>query len=567
MGPTFEIFGQYKLFKRLAAGGMAEVFLAVHLSEPDKVLALKRILPDFSDNTDFIAQFQREAYIVRQLQHPGIVAVKDSGVERHQLFLSMEYIAGKSLSDLLNAAQSRGEFLPVELVTYLAAQISSALAYAHQVKDSKTGENLDIVHADLSHHNVMIGFDGQVKIIDFGIARLRAQTEINRDGKIQGKLGYLSPEQVRREPIDARTDIFAMGILLWEMIAYESLFLSPEVNKSVENVLKKEMPSLANKLPDEFKGLDDLIARCLAKNVEQRYSSMNEVKADLIAFLRPGSRERLRAFLEANFQVQMDESQRQIHELLEKHRQLDSSSASAVALNRDQSDSKTESGIDDDTATESLAIYSPEMARRRTSGFSTQNDSMRSSLLSAFMLVLFSCGALLVIGYLAFPKMMKQLEVRLQGNTVGVLEFQVLVESLPPGAEIWVNDRSTGLLTPTTMTFKNPAPVAISLRKKGFEIHRWATPVDPQKYNKQKLNAQLEKLRPALLTFTSRRLKTVTLKVNGTIYEDIELPLKDFSVPSDQPVEIEAYLRPNSKKFFRKLTPRSDQRLQIDIVL
>ncbi|MCB0412390.1 MAG: serine/threonine protein kinase, partial [Bdellovibrionales bacterium] len=171
MQKRFEHFGPYILLRKLAAGGMAEVFLAVHRENLDRLLALKRILPEFSDNTDFISHFQKEAYIAKQLKHPHVVDVLDSGVERHQLYLTMEFIEGKSLADLLSILHKKGETFPVELVPTLALQVAAALNYAHTCLDQETGEPLHIVHSDLSPQNIMVGFNGQAKVIDFGIAR------------------------------------------------------------------------------------------------------------------------------------------------------------------------------------------------------------------------------------------------------------------------------------------------------------------------------------------------------------------------------------------------------------
>jgi len=542
MAATFEVFGPYKLLKRLAAGGMAEIFLAVHEDQPDRLLALKRILPDFSDNSDFIAQFQREAYIVRQLKHPGIVAIKDSGVERRQLYLVMEYIQGKSLADILQAAQSRGKFMPIDLVTYLSAQIASALAYAHQARDNESKESLHIVHSDLSHHNVMVGFDGQVKIIDFGIARLKALNDISREAKIQGKLGYLSPEQVRREPVDSRTDIFALGIMMWEMVAFDSLFLASEPSEALDKVVNKEPPSLEERLGWEFKNFEVVIDRCLEKSPSARYQSMLEVREDIQMHLRPDSREHLKAFLLDHFGTEVTTSKAEYQRLIEQQKNPQSAAVTPT---------KTESPYVaehlEQTATMGLTMAGASQAR--TSGIATPGESLSNTFLNALLILFFAAGLTLVVGQLLFPAQMLSLRRQLTGPAKPA-ELRLQIESEPNGAEVWLNDRSTGLVTPASLPLKNATPLSVSIRKRGYLPHTWKN-VTPQPG--QSLRTTLQKDLPAYLTFTSSKFKTVNLAINGMLYEDIELPLKNFSVQAGSDISIEVSSSSSPHTFKKQL--------------
>src|SRR5436305_9796520 len=220
---TVEAFGKYQLVRRLGAGGMAEVFLA---REPlaqglAKILVIKKIHPSLAETPQFRQMFEDEAKVAVNLNHPNIVQTFSYGQIGATYYLVMEHVEGVDLLKLLNASVEAGQRIPFGLAAYLGQQVAKALDYAHR-KTDEIGEPLGIVHRDISPQNVLVSWDGMVKLVDFGIARARHVRE--DDGVVKGKFAYMSPEQASGTPVDARSDIFSMGILLWELCCQRSLF-------------------------------------------------------------------------------------------------------------------------------------------------------------------------------------------------------------------------------------------------------------------------------------------------------------------------------------------------------
>ncbi len=218
-------FGPYRIARRIATGGMAEVFEAFREGPHgfEKQVALKRILPQHSNDPDFVRMFVDEARIAARFQHPNIVQVFDFGDHDGQLFLAMELVQGTTASRLVRALSAAREPLPVELAVYVAWKVASALDHAHRQVD-REGRSLGFVHRDVSPANVLIGRHGHVKLTDFGIATVRVRTPTTEDGHVRGKVGYMSPEQVLGHELTGRSDVFTLGIVLAELAMGEPLF-------------------------------------------------------------------------------------------------------------------------------------------------------------------------------------------------------------------------------------------------------------------------------------------------------------------------------------------------------
>ncbi|MCB0393880.1 MAG: serine/threonine protein kinase, partial [Bdellovibrionales bacterium] len=232
-----EYFGKYILLDKLATGGMAEVYLAKSLGAENvsKLLAVKRILPQFSQNQEFVEMFKEEAKIAMNISHGNIVSIFEFGEERGQFFIVMEYVEGRNLRQVLNRLNKTDIYFGIEDIVYLIKETAAGLDHAHRHVDPTTGKPLNITHRDVSPQNVMLSFEGEIKIVDFGIAKAESKLETTRAGTLKGKFGYMSPEQAEGMEVDYRTDIFSLGIVLWELLARERLFLS---NNEV-NTLKK----------------------------------------------------------------------------------------------------------------------------------------------------------------------------------------------------------------------------------------------------------------------------------------------------------------------------------------
>lgn len=218
-------FGPYEVDHRLATGGMAEVFVARRIGPHGffKRVALKRILPQYATDTDFVAMFIDEARLAASLSHPNIVQVFDFGDAEGELFIAMELVEGTTVNKLLRAVSGKHEAVPVDVALHIASQTSHALAYAHRGHD-ELGHPREVIHRDVSPANILLTKTGHVKLSDFGIARVAAADHRTGDGNVRGKLGYMSPEQVMGKSLDGRSDVFTLATVLAEMLIAEPLF-------------------------------------------------------------------------------------------------------------------------------------------------------------------------------------------------------------------------------------------------------------------------------------------------------------------------------------------------------
>ncbi len=203
MSAHFESFGKYVLLEKLATGGMAEVFLArgTGAGGIGKFFAIKRILPQYADSPEFIEMFKEEAKIAINLNHSNIVSIHEFGVEKGQFFLVMDYVEGRNLRQILNKMKKTNLQFSVEQVVFIIKEVAAGLDHAHRCIDGSTGRPLNITHRDMSPQNVMVSFEGETKIVDFGIAKAESQIETTRAGTLKGKFGYMSPEQAEGQTL------------------------------------------------------------------------------------------------------------------------------------------------------------------------------------------------------------------------------------------------------------------------------------------------------------------------------------------------------------------------------
>ncbi len=271
---------------RIAVGGMAEVFKAKAFGVEgfERLIAVKRILPSIAEDEEFITMFIDEAKIAVQLQHANIAQIFDLGKVGDSFFIAMEYVAGKDMRAIFDAMRKSGEPVPIPMAAYIAMKVCEGLDYAHNKKDASS-RDLNLVHRDVSPQNILISFDGEVKIIDFGIAKAAGKAGKTQAGILKGKFGYMSPEQVRGLPLDRRSDIFAIGICLWEMLTGERLFIGESDFSTLEKVRNVEIvpPSSYNKrIPEE---LEKIILKTLSKDVEDRYQGAMDLHDDLQSWM------------------------------------------------------------------------------------------------------------------------------------------------------------------------------------------------------------------------------------------------------------------------------------------
>ncbi|HTQ04429.1 MAG TPA: serine/threonine-protein kinase [Polyangiaceae bacterium] len=273
---------RYKVLERIAAGGMAEVFRAesAGLEGFKKLVAIKRVLPHLSEKKQFIGMFLDEARVGAHLSHSNCVQVFDIGVGDNTYFIVMEFVDGSDLKGVIEHRRTIGQPVPVEEACLITVRICEGLAYAHELVDNK-GQSLHIVHRDMSPPNVLLTRHGEVKIVDFGLAKANSQLEKSEPGIIKGKFSYLSPEAAQGLPVDARTDVFAVGIILWEMLAGRRLFLGESDLETVRMVQRAEIPPLRAINPKVPLELERVLAKGLAADPARRYQTAREFGRDL----------------------------------------------------------------------------------------------------------------------------------------------------------------------------------------------------------------------------------------------------------------------------------------------
>lgn len=283
----FEGFGKYLLLEKLAMGGMAEVYLAksTGASGVNKFLAIKRILPQFSQNQEFIAMFKEEAKIAVNLNHSNVVSIFDFGIEKNQFFLVMEYVEGRNLRQILNEFKKNSVQFTTEQIVYMVKEVAAGLDHAHRCIDGSTGRPLNITHRDMSPQNIMVSFEGEVKVIDFGIAKAESQIEETKAGTLKGKFGYMSPEQADGQVVDLRTDIFSLGIVLWELLANDRLFTSNSEAAILRKIRDCQIPSISRINPSVSPELEKIVNKALTKDKNIRYQTAAALHRDLNRFL------------------------------------------------------------------------------------------------------------------------------------------------------------------------------------------------------------------------------------------------------------------------------------------
>ena len=275
-------FGKYLLLDKIGTGGMAELFLAKQtgLSGFEKVVAIKRILPHLNQGSEFVTMFINEAKLAALLTHQNIVQIYDLGNVDESHYITMEYIMGKDLRTVINHGKSRSMPLSIGDALLIVSKICSALDYAHRKKDL-SGKELHLVHRDISPQNILVSYEGEVKLVDFGIAKAAMGGQETKTGVLKGKLAYMSPEQAWGKPVDGRTDLFALGIVLYESVTGERLFTGNDEISVLEKVRKAEITSPTRLNPAIPSELEAILLKALAKEPENRYQTASEMEMAL----------------------------------------------------------------------------------------------------------------------------------------------------------------------------------------------------------------------------------------------------------------------------------------------
>jgi serine/threonine protein kinase len=314
-------FGRYLLLDRINVGGMAEVFLAKFFGAEGfaRLLAIKRILPNMADDDEFINMFVDEARIAVQLSHANIVQISELGKYENQYYIAMEYVPGKDLRQILDVYRKKKETLPIPAAAFIASKICEGLDYAHR-KTDPTGKPLNLIHRDVSPQNILVSFEGAAKVTDFGIAKAEDRASKTQAGVLKGKFGYMSPEQVRGLDIDQRSDVFAVGILLYEMVTGKRLFIGESDFSTLEKVRNAEVIPPTQHNPSIPEALEKVMLKALAREQADRYTWASDLADDLQQFLIEDNTifnaKKLAALLKANFAEDIEKERARIEEAM-----------------------------------------------------------------------------------------------------------------------------------------------------------------------------------------------------------------------------------------------------------
>ena len=278
--------GRYEILERIAVGGMAEAFRA-RAHGPggyQRELVIKRILPHLAEDPDFVRAFIDEAKILGMLNHPNVVGVYDFGEDQGRHYLALEFLDGPSLAVIVDRASRLREHIPVGIVAHVGKEICNGLSVVHNARDPQ-GNPLELIHRDVTPSNVMTTMTGGVKLLDFGVAKIAGSDQVTQHGRLKGKPGYFAPEQIAGTPIDARVDLFALGVLLYEMLCLRHLFHrdGEGVASTIYRIMQMDIPEPSAIRTDTPPALERIILKALSRDPNNRYAAAADMSRDLDA--------------------------------------------------------------------------------------------------------------------------------------------------------------------------------------------------------------------------------------------------------------------------------------------
>ncbi|HEY1097593.1 MAG TPA: serine/threonine-protein kinase, partial [Myxococcota bacterium] len=280
VGPGVRVFGKYEVVRRLAVGGMGEIYLARQTGVVDRLVILKSLLPQLAEDDQALAQFLDEARILGSINHPNVCALLDVGEFEDQHFIAMEYINGVDVSHLLKFCEDNKKRLPPLTAAHIVREAALGLDAAHVATDA-TGTPLRVVHRDISPHNLMVRADGLTKVVDFGVAVAENRLQKTEVGLLKGKLGYMAPEQIKGLPVEPKADQFSLGVLFWEMLTQRRLFVGESAAQVFMRILKEKVPAPSSLVGDVPKELDAIVLRMTANEPVERFARLSDAATAL----------------------------------------------------------------------------------------------------------------------------------------------------------------------------------------------------------------------------------------------------------------------------------------------
>ncbi len=509
--PAICPFGRYELLGRLAVGGMAEIYLA---REPETVegaghrhLVIKRVLQHVADDPTFKTMFFDEARLAMRLNHPSIVHIYEFGEEEGSYFLAMEWVDGVALGKIIRKSRQTGG-MPAPVAVKIIAQVAEALHYAHHLRDDD-GAELGIIHRDVSPQNIMVSYDGAVKLLDFGIAKATIQHTKTGDGQVKGKFAYMSPQQCMGEDIDARADVFSLGVCLYEALTGLPLYHRKTQYETMRAVIEEKVPSIRTHRPDLPEELDAIVQRALAKNSAERFDTAGSLQIALEGWLAE-QREvvpapRITKLLEDTFgedirrgpmvdSMPFGQSFQRVEDGKLTPPPESSGSSGKLLASRAASrpPSSNSGGLPALAASSEPYAIDVELADADETGKELTNRA--AWLVGASLLIV-----LLVFGGLAAwwvmsgkgetdvanaptqPVPVETPEV-VQPTPLGPTESQrggILVRSEPPGASVQLGTRDVPGTTPTALYDLEPGSYSLTLTLDGYQVHRQNVSISP----------------------------------------------------------------------------------------
>ena len=484
MHPTF---GRYELLKRLAGGGMGEVYLARQrgLDGFSKLLVIKTLLPHLCEDEEFITMFKDEARLTAQLIHPNVCQVFEFDQVEGTYYIAMEYLRGEDLRRLWKACETRHQPLRVPLICRVIADAAAGLDFAHSLRNSE-GQPYHIVHRDISPQNILVTFEGGVKVIDFGVAKAAGRAQHTRTGALKGKYSYMSPEQVAGKEIDGRTDIFALGIVLHELLTGRRLFKADSDVQTLERVRQAVVPPPSSINPQIPASLDGLVLHALAKDRDQRFQTAQEFRLALEDWLIQGrmsaSSAHLAEFLKVIYAERLEKEGRlgpllgdpgltvAPDQLGKTPASNSSSPSSSLKMGGQQPAMTSHAGIgiapsatSNQRPTDDGGKSQIDLSQLRTESGASPFEKPRGSQLP----IAIAIGAALVALAAAFVVRGSRQQPEVQAQPAALAPAQLTVRTDPPGATLAVDGHASGR-TPAENLALHAGPAKLELSLEGY---------------------------------------------------------------------------------------------------
>lgn len=611
-----ELFGKYILLEKLAAGGMAEVYLAksTGANGVSKFLAIKRILPQFSENREFIEMFKEEAKIAVNLNHSNVVSIFDFGIEKNQFFLVMEHVEGRNLRQIINELKKNCLHFSIEQTVYMMKDVAAGLDHAHRCLDGSTGRPLNITHRDMSPQNIMLSFEGEVKIIDFGIAKAETQIENTKAGTLKGKFGYMSPEQAEGQSVDLRTDIFSLGIVLWELLASDRLFTASSEAAILRKIKDCQIPSIRKINPAIPPELERIVNKALQRDKGLRYQTAAAMHRDLNRFLNTQYPEftphDFSVFIKNTFINAFQDQKRKLVEFAKikaadlhvNNQNTRTLTTNDNTVNDEAPDNlaspSMENPINAQASRISLNELKMEGTQKPVNRFNSRIDTVSRSampvsrpqsrpaeipwdkVVSGFFLLI--VVVTLGFGYQYFskngsPQFLKvsywkeKFDPKAKEATSGGIEAASKIEhfatvySDPAGAEISINGKSTGQSTPAQIRVEGNKPFHITLTKEQFLTYEQGLTVDRDGFTHRATLQPLPKAGYVSINLVQGGENPV-IEVNGQRLGE-KPPIVNYKVPAGVPVMIRVRNPFAGTSAEKLVTVGDNQKANVELIL